>query len=602
MREQLTLLREAMERHGITAWISMCRDAHGSEYIGAHDECVRFLSGFTGDSSILLVLPEKAYLWTDGRYFIQGERELKGSGVELMKLGEPGVPLLEEFIEKTASERMKLGFSGRLVGARQGSRLARTVIGKGGIVEPDRDPVDEIWKDRPPVSGEPVWAVPEKYTGRSTKDKLKDLRMKMKEAGASVYVTAALDETAWITNLRGSDISCNPVFLSYLILTDRSCRLYVRKQALTDKALAAMKEARVKVCDYDSFPAALSALSGETVLMDMSAVNYDCWLRVSGRNSVKDAVSPAALLKCVKNEAEQKCMRDCHVRDGVWLTRFLYRLKTAVAAPDYGKRKDRYLTETDAAAMLGGLRASDPKFISLSFPTISAYGPNAALPHYFPVEETAAKILPKGLYLVDSGAQYADGTTDVTRTVALGRTTKEERRNYTLTVVGMLNLMNAVFPKGVRGTNLDTFARQALWARGLDFNHGTGHGVGCLLNVHEGPASVRTRPNPDARRDIPFEPGMVTSDEPGVYVEGSHGIRTENLLLCVRHPKYDGFYCFESLTYAPLDPDPLDLSVMTDEDLDRFNAYQAQVRKKIGPKLNEEERNWLIHETREIRR
>ena len=408
MREQLTLLREAMERHGITAWISMCRDAHGSEYIGAHDECVRFLSGFTGDSCTLLVLPEKAYLWTDGRYFIQAERELSGSGVELMKLGEPGVPLLEEFVEKTASERMKLGFSGRLVGARLGSRLARAVIGKGGTVEPDRDPVDEIWKDRPPVSGEPVWAVPEKYTGRSTKDKLKDLRKKMKEADASVFVTAALDETAWITNLRGSDINCNPVFLSYLILTDRSCRLYVRKQALTDKALAAMKEARVKVCDYDSFPAALSALSGETVLMDMSAVNYDCWLRVSGRNSVKDAVSPAALLKCVKNEAEQKCMRDCHLRDGVWLTKFLYRLKTAVTAPDYGK-KTGCLTETDAAAMLDGLRASDPKFLSLSFPTISAWGPNAALPHYFPVEETAAKILPKGLYLGDSGAQYQDG-------------------------------------------------------------------------------------------------------------------------------------------------------------------------------------------------
>ena len=335
--------------------------------------------------------------------------------------------------------------------------------------------------------------------------------------------------------------------------------------------------------------------------MDMSAVNYDCWLRVSGRNSVKDAVSPAALLKCVKNEAEQKCMRDCHLRDGVWLTKFLYRLKTAVTAPDYGK-KTGCLTETDAAAMLDGLRASDPKFLSLSFPTISAWGPNAALPHYFPVEETAAKILPKGLYLVDSGAQYQDGTTDVTRTIALGRTTKEERRNYTLTVVGMLNLMNAVFPRGTRGMNLDTFARQALWARGINFNHGTGHGVGCLLNVHEGPAAVRPRPNPDARRDIPFEPGMVTSDEPGVYVEGSHGIRTENLLLCVRHPKYDGFYCFESLTFAPLDPDPLDLSVMTDEDLDRFNAYQTQVRRKIGPKLNEEERNWLIHETREIRR
>ena len=246
MREQLTLLREAMERHGITAWISMCRDAHGSEYIGAHDECVRFLSGFTGDSSTLLVLPEKAYLWTDGRYFIQGERELKGSGVELMKMGEPGVPLLEEFIAKTASKGMKLGFSGRLVGARQGSRLARAVIGKGGTVEPDRDPVDEIWKDRPPVSGEPVRTMPEKYTGRSAKDKLKDLRKKMKEADASVYVTTALDETAWITNLRGSDISCNPVFLSYLILTDRSCRLYVRKQALTDKALAAMDEQYTK--------------------------------------------------------------------------------------------------------------------------------------------------------------------------------------------------------------------------------------------------------------------------------------------------------------------------------------------------------------------
>ncbi len=614
MREQLKLLREAMERHGITAWISECQDAHGSEYIGAHDECVRFLSGFTGDSSTLLVLPEKAYLWTDGRYFIQAEKELAGSGVELMKLGEPGVLLVEAFLGKIADDRMKLGFSGQLLDARQGSRIAKAVIPKGGQLDPDHDLVGEIWKDRPPVSSDPVWVNPEKYAGRSTKEKLKDLRQEMKEAGATVYVTTALDETAWITNLRGSDISCNPVFLSYLVLTERSCRLYVQKKAMTDAALAAMKEARIKVCDYDSFPAALSALSGETVLMDMSAVNYDCWLRVSGRNQVRDTVSPAVELKCVKNETEQKCMRDCHLRDGVWLTKFLCRLKTAVTAPDYGKKrqtagaengkngKNGYLTETDAAAMLDGLRARDPKFISLSFPTISAYGPNAALPHYFPVEETAAKILPKGLYLVDSGAQYADGTTDVTRTIALGRTTKEERRNYTLTVVGMLNLLNAVFPKGTRGMNLDTFARQALWARGIDFNHGTGHGVGCLLNVHEGPAAVRMRPNADARRDLPFVPGMVTSDEPGVYIEGSHGIRTENLLLCTEHPKYKGFYCFESLTFAPLDPDPLDLDYMTDEDVIRFNAYQKQVRKKIGPKLTEEEKEWLNHETREIHR
>ncbi|MBQ7534223.1 MAG: aminopeptidase P family protein [Stomatobaculum sp.] len=591
MRKELEALRGVMKEEGITAWISPCCDAHGSEYIGEHDQCVRFLSGFTGDSCTLLVLEEEAYLWTDGRYFEQAEKELAGSGITLMKMGEKNVPAFLAFLRGHLGKEDVPAFYAPLFGAKQGRELTELFKKNCKSFRTDTDLVDRVWKDRPPRSASGIWVHPREYAGEDAWWKILRLREALQKEGCTCFFTGALDETAWILNLRGGDIACNPVFLSYLLLKEDSCVLFVQPEALTEGAVKKLQG--VEIRDYDEVLPALQALEGEVMLMDLTSVPFSCWNAVREKNHVKDVLSPAARMKCVKNETEIRCMKRSHLRDGVYLTKYLFRVKKVLAA-------GRNITETEAAEALDRMRAEDPLYISLSFPTISAYGANAAMAHYMPRPETAAVLRRKGLYLVDSGAQYLDGTTDVTRTIALGPVTRREKRDYTLTVIGMLRLMHAVFPAGTRGMNLDTIARQAMWETGVDFNHGTGHGVGFLNNVHEMPVSVRMRPSADPKRDIPFEPGMVTSDEPGVYVPGKYGIRTENLLLCTAHPKYEGFCTFAPLTLAPLDPEPLDRTIMSEQDVRWYNEYQALVRKKIGPKLTEEERDWLNYVTREI--
>ena len=586
-----------MKRDGITYWIAPCADAHQSEYIGSHDACVRFLSGFTGDSCTLLVTDHDARLWTDGRYFVQAEKELSGSSVTLMRMGEPEVPALTEYLDGILRAGDAVGFFAPYMSSLLGNTISGIAEKHGASLVTKKDPVDAVWENRPGRSAGEIWLLGEEYTGESAAEKVRELREEMKRAGCTAFVTGALDETAWITNLRGSDIACNPVFLSYFLLRRRSAVLYVQEKALSTKAAGYLGKNGIEVRNYDSFPEDLKKLRGERILLDPASTSYALSEILSGKNRILEDVSPAAVLKTVKTETEQDCLTESHIRDGVYMTKFLCWIKERVRnAPDGS------ISETDAAEHLDALRASDKKFVSLSFPTISAYGANAALPHYMPEKESAAKLHRRGLYLVDSGAHYLDGTTDVTRTIALGETTPEERWDYTLTVIGMLNLMTAVFPYGVRGMNLDTFARAPLWAYGRDFNHGTGHGIGFCNTVHEPPTAIRFHPSADPRRDRPFVPGMVTSDEPGIYVENQYGIRTENQLLCVPHPAYEGSFAFRPLTLVPLDPDPLEVSLMTKEDRKRFNAYQELVRKVIGPQLTKEERQWLRNETRKIRK
>ena len=377
----------------------------------------------------------------------------------------------------------------------------------------------------------------------------------------------------------------------------RSAKLFCQENALTEEAKKYLANQGIKTGSYDDFLAEVGKLKDERVLTDLRDLNYAVYNAVVDKNTIVDALSPISLMKIVKNETELQGFRDCHVRDGVHLTKFLYWLKKTVKE---GKA-DNY-TEYDLGEKLDSFRAADPKYIELSFPTIPAYQANAAMAHYMPSKEQSSVVKPEGLFLVDSGAHYLDGTTDVTRTIALGDITPEQSRDYTLAVVGMLNLMFAVFPYYATAPNLDTYARQTMWRYGRDFGHGTGHGVGFVNNVHELPVSVRPWVHPDYRREVAFEPGMVTSDEPGVYVDGGYGIRIENMLICVKDPEHEGFNRFENLTWAPLDPDALDLSVMSKDDIRRFNKYQKRVRKTIAPLLPEEEREWLIHETRKIRR
>jgi Xaa-Pro aminopeptidase len=587
-----------MKEKQVTAWLSPCSDEHGSEYIGAHDECTKYLSGFTGDSCTVLVMPENAFLWTDGRYFVQASGELKDSGVTLMKMGEKGVPKLLEFLENNLKSGDVLAFSSRLFGARNGGRIAANMEARGVKVLTGEDLVGQVWKDRPARSAQPVWIHEAAFAGDSAETKLSRVREMMRSGGCSIYLTTALDETAWVTNLRGSDIECNPVFLSYLAVTENDCRLFVQEEAVSDQVRAYCAEHSIVLYPYDSWMDEISKLSGEKILMDLTASDYETWQDVKEKNKIVDALSPISRLKCVKGEAEIAHMKESHLRDGAYVTKFMYWLKNEAAAAD---REGRTLTEVDASDHLDALRASDPNYISLSFPTISAYGPNAAMCHYMAQKDTAAPLHAAGLYLADSGGQYLDGTTDITRTFSLGQTSAEEKRDYTLTVMGMLRLLNVRFPKGSRGINLDTCAREPLWRYGLDFNHGTGHGVGYLGNVHEMPVSVRVRPSPDPRRDLPFEPGMVTSDEPGVYIENGFGIRTENMILCREDPEHEGFLGFDSLTFAPIDPEPLDLAVMEARDIEMLNEYQEAVREKITPMLDEDEAKWLAEVTKPVK-
>jgi len=599
MRAELTAFRSVMKQHQITVWCAPCSDAHGSEYIGARDQVVSYLSGFTGDSCILLILENDAFLWTDGRYFVQAEQELRNSGVRLMKLGEPEVPSVGEFLKKRLTEHDTLGYYAPLLRAPLGAELRQIAKEKKASLRTEQDLVEQVWKARPKRSCQPIWQHELQYAGVSAAEKLKRIREEMRRQHCSVFLTEALDETAWLTNLRGSDIACNPLFLSYLIVKQTSCGLYVQKEALSEEGFRYLKCQHISAKPYTQFFEAANKLENQRILVDRATLSDAVNTMISEKNDIVDCVSPLSLWKAVKNPTEAEGMRRCHIRDGVYVTKFLYWLHQRIreeAAED--------MTERAASDYLDSLRASDERYVSLSFPTISAYGENGALPHYQAKAgaENETYLRSRGLYLVDSGAQYLDGTTDITRTVSLGETTAEERQDYTLAVIGMLRLMHAVFPFGARGTNLDTYARQEMWKLGRDFKHGTGHGVGALNTVHEPPVSVRFRPSLDARRDRPFVPGMVTSDEPGIYVAGSHGVRMENLILCVPHEVYGGFYRFETLTMAPLDPRPLDLGLMSDEDIKYFNDYQKAVRKTIGPLLNQKERDWLKDETGKIKR
>jgi len=591
-------MRKAMEKKQITAYLLPCSDRHGSEYVGAHDECVKYFSGFTGDSAELLVLPEKAYLWTDGRYFVQAEKELKGTGVRLMKMGNPGVPSLDQFLKDTLKKKETFGFYAPLFSAGRMSELTEKLQAKGVRIRDTEDLADSVWENRPARSGNPVRIHELAYAGESIGEKLEQIREEMKRRDCDLFLTAAMDETAWLTNLRGSDILCNPVFLSYLMVFEKSCILFIQPEEMNPQIRTYLKENTVTVKNYDSWESEVKKLKGRRILADVNKMDYGTWKDLTGesaspRNKITDALSPVALCKCIKNKTEIRCMKKSHIRDGVYLTKYLYWLKKNI-------REGKRITETEASDYLDALRAADRNFVSLSFPTISAYGENAAMCHYQASPRTAAVLRAKGFYLADSGAQYLDGTTDVTRTIALGKTTAAEKRDYTLTVIGMLRLLHAVFPYGIRGTNLDTFARSALWEKGRDFNHGTGHGVGFLNNVHEMPVSVRMSPNRNAKYDLPFVPGMVTSDEPGIYMDGHYGIRTENMILCREVKQGSGFLTFETLTFAPLDPDPLDPSLMKEEDIENYNEYQGQVWEKINPYLTENEKGWLRHETRKI--
>ena len=594
IQQRITQLRNLMAERHIDAYMIPTSDFHGSEYVGTHFQCRSFMSGFTGSAGTLIVTEKEAGLWTDGRYFVQAAGQLAGSGIELRKMGEEGVPTETEYLQQTLPVDGTLGFDGRVMDSAMAEKLQGILADKQITFSVQEDLVDQIWTDRPALSAEPVWILEEKYAGKSAAEKISDLRSEMKKNKATVHILSTLDDIAWLLNLRGGDVECNPVFLSYVVVTADQLTLFVNDRILDGQARTYLDSLGVSVKPYDAVYAVAQTWKDETILLEKTKLNYAIFSYIDSSCKVEEKMNPTALMKAKKNAVEVENERRAHIKDGVAVTRFMYWLKKNI-----GKIP---MTELSVAEKLEEFRQEQDGYLQPSFDTISAYGPNGAICHYHVTPESSLELKPRGLYLVDSGGQYYEGTTDITRTMMVGELTDEEREHFTITAMSMLRLGNVRFLYGTSGLTLDYVARELYWSRGLNFNHGTGHGVGYLLNVHERPNGIRWKMVPERQDSAALEEGMITSDEPGIYIEGSHGIRTENLVVCVKDGKneYGQFMKFEFLTMVPIDLDAMDLSIMEPKDIQMLNDYHKDVYEKISPYFEGEELEWLKAATRAV--
>ncbi len=594
IKERLEQLRQLMAVHHMDAYMIPTSDFHESEYVGDYFKCREFITGFTGSAGTAVITMNEAGLWTDGRYFVQAAQQLAETGITLRKMGQPGVPTMEEYLDEVLPEGGCLGFDGRVVNGKTGKELEELLEYKHVKLAYEKDLVAEIWKERPELSSEPVWILKENFAGKSALEKIKELRSKMKKEKATAHVLTTLDDIAWLLNIRGNDVNCNPVVLSYALITLDSFQLYINEQVLNEEVRGYLKDLGITICPYNDIYKAVALLKNEKVLVETGKANYAVIKGIDSSNRIIDKMNPTALAKAIKNPVEVENMKKAHIKDGVAMVKYIYWLKQHV-----GKET---ITEVSAQEHLDHLRSQQEGNLGLSFDTISAYGANAAMCHYKATAENDTPLEPRGLYLVDSGGQYYEGTTDVTRTIALGPLTDAEREHFTLTVMSMLRLGAVKFLYGCRGLTLDYVAREPFWSRGINFDHGTGHGVGYLLNVHERPNGIRWRMVPERQDNCILEEGMITSDEPGVYIEGSHGVRTENLVVCKKaeENEYGQFMEFEFLTMVPIDLEALDKSIMTEKDVELLNNYHRVVYEKLSPYVSGEEALWLKENTRSI--
>ena len=593
--EKLSRLRAEMKKRNIDAYVIPTDDFHGSEYVGDYFKCREYISGFTGSAGTLVVTGDSAALWTDGRYFLQAADQLSGSTIELMKMGEKDVPEIPEYIAERLPARAKVGFDGRTVMEGFAEKLITAADGKSVRLCGDEDLAGLIWEDRPELSKKPVWEVPLEISGMSRAEKLSLVREKMKESKAGLLVISALEEIAWLLNLRGGDVQSTPVFLSYMIIEEKEARLFAAKEIFSAKIRKALADDGIKIMAYTGVERYLKSSSeGKTIWADAGSVNWRLMNCMKKAGRVIKKADPVKQMKAVKNDAERKGMADAHVKDGVAVTRFLYWLKKNV-----GRIR---MTELSAAEKLHGFRAEQDGFLEDSFTTIMGYGPHGAIVHYSATEESDAEIYAKGLLLIDSGGHYVNGTTDITRTVVCGDLTAEEKRGFTLVLKGHLNLQSAVFRYGCGGEALDILARQPLWDEKMDYNHGTGHGVGFILSVHEGPQRIHWNAALNGKTAI--EDGMVISNEPGLYMEGKFGVRHENLVLCetAEENEFGKFMHFKALTMVPIDKAGIDMSLMGKTDIERLNAYHKQVWKALSPHLEGDEKEWLKEATSPLKK
>ena len=588
--ERIAKLKELMKERGIDYYIIPSADYHQSEYVGDYFKGREWISGFTGSAGTVVVTQNEVGLWTDGRYFIQAEKQLQGSGITLFKMGEEGVPTFIQYIVNNIQSGETLGFDGKVLATNTVLDFEAKLKDKKVNFNFEFDLVGEIWRDRPSLPASQVFVLEEKFTGESVEKKLTRVRNILEEENCDVNIITSLDDIAWIFNIRGNDVKNNPVNLAYAAITVDKAVLYIGEEKLNSEVEKYLYKNGVEVRDYFEIYEDMERVSNSNIIMmDLNKVNYTIFKKLNPEIKVINRSNPSTIMKACKNKVELENLRNSHVKDGVAVTKFMYWLKNSI-----GKEE---ITEMSATQKLESFRKEQELYIEPSFDTIAAYESNAAMMHYKSTPETDRRLEAKNLFLVDSGGQYFDGTTDITRTFILGECSEELKKHFTLVLKGMINLSKVKFLYGVTGTNLDILARQALWNIGIDYKCGTGHGVGFLLNVHEGPQGIRVQYNSQV-----LEEGMNVTNEPGVYIAGSHGIRLENELIVQKAEKteFGQFMKFETMTYAPLDLDGVIKELLSKEEIEYLNNYHQMVYEKVSPYLTLEEKEWLKEYTRVI--
>ncbi|MCL2851578.1 MAG: aminopeptidase P family protein [Defluviitaleaceae bacterium] len=592
--ERISALRGKMAEHGVDAYVIPSADYHQSEYVGDHFKAREFVTGFTGSVATAVITADDAALWVDGRYFIQAERQLAGSEVRMFKMGVDGFDTIVEYLEKAVPQGGKLGFDGRVVAYEEGKEYAEKMKGKDASVEYSLDLVHEIWNDRPAALSKPVFVLETRYSGETVASKLARLRKKMVDAGATHHVVATLDDIAWLLNLRGGrEIANTPLFLSYFMMDAEKAALYADEGKFSPEIKAALERDGVRIKPYNGIYADIAGLEPQSILMiDPELVNYA--LVASTKCRKVEKANPAVMFKACKNETELENIRKAHIKDSVAQTKFMHWIKTNAGKID--------ITEISAGEKLERLRAEQDGFLWPSFAPIVAYKEHAAMAHYHAEPETNKSIRAEHMVLTDSGGNYMEGATDVSRTYVLGEISHELKTHFTAVVRGVINLSTVRFLKGVHGFNLDVLARRPLWDVGLDFKHGTGHGVGYLTTIHEAPCRIRWQVPANKPIQPPLEEGMMLSNEPAAYVEGSHGIRIENEIVVRKGEANDQgqFMYFETVTFTPIDLDAILPEMLTPAEKEFLNDYHKKVYELVGPHMDDTQREWLKTYTREI--
>ncbi len=589
IKDRVEKLRQLMKENQMDAYIIPSFDAHQSEYVAEHWKSRQWISGFTGSAGTVVITLEDAGLWTDGRYYIQAEKQLAGSGIRLFRMVDPGVPFYSEWLAEVLNEGSIVGFDGNVFSTNLVKRMAEDLQAKDIQLKMDLDLIGELWEDRPEIPKTPLFTHDVKYAGKSRVEKLNEVREEMRNKGANYYILTSLDDIAWLLNIRGVDVPNSPVVIANVIVAEHTCYLFIDSCKVLASDKLELEAEGIELKANDEIQTFLETLSNEdAVMLDATKTNINLYNAINSDTKKCENPDITTNLKAIKNDVEIENMKECQIKDSVAMVKFIKWLKDAV--------NNEEITEIAAEQKLEGFRKAQEGYMGTSFDTIAGYQEHAAMMHYKANEETQFMLKNEGLFLIDSGGQYYDGTTDITRTIVLGNLTDEQKRDYTLVLKGFIALSAVKYLHGSTGANLDILARQPIWQHGIDYKCGTGHGVGFFLNVHEGPQSIRNN------NHVPLEKGMILTNEPGIYLEGKYGIRIENLMIVAEDEKteFGQFMNFETITYCPIDLAGINVEMLTNSEKQWLNNYHQEVYTKLALYLNEEERGWLREETKEI--